>query len=685
VTSVAVDNRDSVWVGTEGSGLWSGSPSASGYSWLNYSSSTSGMGDKVVTSLLCDSEGRVWAGTLNHGVSVFNGRIWKNYNSLIGPLGSHVFALAENPLDHSVWIGTENGLSRYDQTTGVWSYWNKSDGLPSNQVSAIGFDSAGNICVGTQCDGIGLANASDGYKSWRTVSGPISPTHASAGVGLPSCVINAIAVASRGTIYIGTDWGLAESLDSGASWRYIRGDDWREKAEDEFPPARDKLVNMGNATLLSDYVTSLCLDTDGNLWVGHRDYGAEVFETTAFQRTGQTSTSAGDYITCMLPSNIGVLFGTYGHGISVLSTDTSLTKAGLQPNATSLPTFPTPAEPPTTADLQALVTRVLLSSRRMAPGDAAYLDDDWDTQGNWLAHYGKQCDVVCDNHGWGGDNFGVDPRVSLNLFLGPNDKSNDYIAEWTGAVQQPDNRSSLYDPNQGIRDVYSWNDNGEAYASTDSGGDLWYSVNVPEGIFRLSTYFFNDDGDNGSNRYRDYLLEIRAHITDNAQVTTTDKPIALARVVNFRTAVYKSFVICGPAVYDVRVNRNGSINGMLSAIFVDKLAGKPDPSDELPLPCLHGADYESPKIEVTTDNTAGSLISSAMALLSALDSAYADRECASLQEPFRLLAYRAINASSADDGTLEAMRWQTHVWTDQDNIKFEILTAKAFAAKPAEH
>ena len=56
-----------------------------------------GLGDDCVYALAMDGKDRVWAGHLNHGVSVFNGEKWRNYGIMDGPLGDRVFAMAVSP------------------------------------------------------------------------------------------------------------------------------------------------------------------------------------------------------------------------------------------------------------------------------------------------------------------------------------------------------------------------------------------------------------------------------------------------------------------------------------------------------------------------------------------------------------------------------------------------------------
>ncbi len=59
-----------------------------------------GLGDDNGYAVACDLQGRIWVGHLNHGVSVFNGQKWQNYevvgglsrpDTLNGPLGERIF------------------------------------------------------------------------------------------------------------------------------------------------------------------------------------------------------------------------------------------------------------------------------------------------------------------------------------------------------------------------------------------------------------------------------------------------------------------------------------------------------------------------------------------------------------------------------------------------------------------
>jgi ligand-binding sensor domain-containing protein len=153
VQDVKVDSRGRIWVATEDSGLWTCNATNAQSTWTQFNKDT-GLPDDNCRVLLCDTLGRVWVGTENSGLAVYNGVTWRNYDSLNGPLGSHIFSIAQDPLDGSIWISTENGLSRYSDSSKTWQYFTTADGLPSNQANVLAFDKVGDLFVGSHCDGM---------------------------------------------------------------------------------------------------------------------------------------------------------------------------------------------------------------------------------------------------------------------------------------------------------------------------------------------------------------------------------------------------------------------------------------------------------------------------------------------------------------------------------------------------
>jgi len=74
ITSLCQDSAGHTWIGTEDSGLWRCDPSAPKDKQYTHYTTADGLGDNNAYALVCDKAGRIWAGTLNHGVSVFNGK-----------------------------------------------------------------------------------------------------------------------------------------------------------------------------------------------------------------------------------------------------------------------------------------------------------------------------------------------------------------------------------------------------------------------------------------------------------------------------------------------------------------------------------------------------------------------------------------------------------------------------------
>ena len=252
VMSSLHDDHDIYWFGTEDKGVWRYDPRLPIEQAWHQFTTKDGLGDDNAYVLAEDYQGRVWVGHQSHGVSVWNGQQWHNYDVDSGPLGERVFDIAVSPFDGSVWIATNRGLSIYDVGKNVWRYQGRWTGLPSDQIQALGFASDGTVFVGTQCDGLVIGSPKDNYAQWRTVNGPgVMPLYAT-GPGLPSDAINDVLVTGDDTVYVATGYGLARSDDKGRTWAYLRGKDWRDKVLGlTFPPTIPPQPTVD--TLAEDY------------------------------------------------------------------------------------------------------------------------------------------------------------------------------------------------------------------------------------------------------------------------------------------------------------------------------------------------------------------------------------------------------------------------------------------------
>ncbi|MDQ2732712.1 MAG: hypothetical protein M3Y56_13725 [Armatimonadota bacterium] len=271
------------------------------------------------------------------------------------------------------------------------------------------------------------------------------------------------------------------------------------------------------------------------------------------------------------------------------------------PAAPPLP-FPSPAGPPDAAGFRTML-RVLAGVPAIPlPRQpvAVSLEDDTLTGGSWLGRRGRYWANLCamvssGNYVWGGGWEIVDSGAGL----GPDIRAGDGLRHWVTQLYTTEPRSlempypylqtrvdqklTTWDVN---RRQSEYSDHGETYPMTQEGPDLYLGIRVPPGWYTLSFYDFNKDGHTNVNRYRDYAVSIRSRpYRDNvASIEGFDASAELAhsRLHDFWGGVWKRFLVHGPAVYTVRLDRNNSLNTILAGTFLDTLDEFPPPYRSTP-------------------------------------------------------------------------------------------------------
>ena len=150
IVALIHDGADGVWIGTEDEGIFH---YQSDGKVVQYTTKN-GLGDNNGYALAIDRFGRLWVGHLNTGVSVFNGKDWKNYDD--GLIGERIFDIKVCPVGGDIWIATSGGISRHKIVSDEWEHFTREDGLLEDQVSSITFDRVGNLFAGTQCHGLAI-------------------------------------------------------------------------------------------------------------------------------------------------------------------------------------------------------------------------------------------------------------------------------------------------------------------------------------------------------------------------------------------------------------------------------------------------------------------------------------------------------------------------------------------------
>ncbi|MDQ3046550.1 MAG: hypothetical protein M3R27_03310, partial [Bacteroidota bacterium] len=150
VMSFFKDSKGNMWIGT-----WGGGVSKMDYSaWKNKDSihlqnfvaEKEGLAFNNVWSICEDKVGNIWFGTSAAGVSIYDGKKFKNYDVRNGLHGNRIQALL---LDKKgfIWIGTENGVDKWDGKT--FQAYGQQQGFSIQGVNAIYEDKLGNLWFGS--------------------------------------------------------------------------------------------------------------------------------------------------------------------------------------------------------------------------------------------------------------------------------------------------------------------------------------------------------------------------------------------------------------------------------------------------------------------------------------------------------------------------------------------------------
>jgi len=179
------DDAGTVWIGTEGQGLYGLKPDGG----IEHVTDDDGLSSNSVSALSGDGRGSLWVGTFGGGLDhLVEGRVNNVLTSADGLASNLVFALQETG-DGTLWISADGGLSRYRQ--GQVRTYTPDDGLPDPLVRCIQQSGDGTLWLGT--NGGGLAHLVDGEFQVFTKAD-----------GLASNLIYALHEDADGTLWIGT-------------------------------------------------------------------------------------------------------------------------------------------------------------------------------------------------------------------------------------------------------------------------------------------------------------------------------------------------------------------------------------------------------------------------------------------------------------------------------------------------
>jgi diguanylate cyclase (GGDEF)-like protein len=232
-----------------------------------------GLPQSSVTALAQTPDGYLWVGT-QEGLARFDGvkfTVFDKRNTKGFPHNHILTLLADR--EGSLWAGTYSGLAQFRE--GAFRFYGTTDGLPSAAVLALGQDSKGTLWVGTEEGGL-----------CRFTGGRFEPVRWDPS---PEGSVHAILETRDGTLWVGATSGL---------YRFRQGEGVRRWSQKEGMPATP--------------VLDLLEGGDGTLWVGTSGGGVCAFDGVRFRAWGPKEGLAYDVVESLAEDADGNLWvGTY--------------------------------------------------------------------------------------------------------------------------------------------------------------------------------------------------------------------------------------------------------------------------------------------------------------------------------------------------------------------------------------
>ncbi|MBX0326215.1 hypothetical protein K2Z83_00720 [Oscillochloris sp. ZM17-4] len=289
-------------------------------------SAANGLAGNIVQAIWEDPAGRIWLGSEN-GVSRYDGASWVSYGVADGLADDNVWSIAGD--GESVWCATSRGLSRL--RGGRWERFGVADGLPGEDVRAVLVTADGAVWAGTF--GRGIARLAPGARRWEPA--PLPPQLARIGA-----FVQAIWQAPGGDLWFATNGLGALRLRDGRFEQFsfrlgsrntvwsitaLPGDDavWMGTFQGVARIAPDDTVTVledlvQGRTISATETLAVAGDADGDLWLATRSQGVLRRTMGGWQRVGAADGLGRNYVQTILADREGrIWFGTRGGGVTL--------------------------------------------------------------------------------------------------------------------------------------------------------------------------------------------------------------------------------------------------------------------------------------------------------------------------------------------------------------------------------
>jgi signal transduction histidine kinase/ligand-binding sensor domain-containing protein/CheY-like chemotaxis protein len=280
-----------------------------------------GLPQNSVQAVLQTRDAYIWLGT-EEGLVRFDGKRFEVFTRDNTPElpGKDVKSLFEAP-DGSLWIGMVGGLARLKD--GTFTAYTLAHGLSHDWISAVTADRAGNVWLGTF--GGGLLRLGNGTSTALTSRD-----------GLPDNFVWAVRETRDGSLWVGTNGGLTRitghtmvtyTTRDGLPDNHVNGL-WEDRDGSLWIGTDSGLVKRRDGKfetyttrdgLSGNVVTSLYEDAEGSLWVGTNG-GVSRRSSRGFDRLGTREGLNHNSVASLTGDREGnIWIGTSGGGVTKLT------------------------------------------------------------------------------------------------------------------------------------------------------------------------------------------------------------------------------------------------------------------------------------------------------------------------------------------------------------------------------
>ncbi len=251
--------------------------------WTNYNDGNSGLVTNYLWgSIVIDSAGNIWTGSLNNGIAQFNGKSWIPYPIASAYYIGTVYCITIDPHD-TIWAFADAGVLKFNGTNWL-AYNDLNGGLPGNIGGQIAFDPKGTMWVGPS-----VLNG----NTWTTY------TSTNSGIAYNGIGSLTLSIDKQGNKWFGTTEGLSKFNDT--TWTNY---------------------TVSNSGLVNNNISCIAFDANNNKWFGTIGGGVSKFDGSKWTTYKKTNSGlANDTIGCITFDKQGFTWFGYEFGSGVSKFD----------------------------------------------------------------------------------------------------------------------------------------------------------------------------------------------------------------------------------------------------------------------------------------------------------------------------------------------------------------------------